>query len=345
MEDSEVLLNEILAQQIDEFEEAPYQPGVPTATPATSGDDKSTKADKETHTQWALGGNGRFSPVGATIQKLPAGIYEPFAIPGMWGLELTKVASDGIYILPDMSTEIVLDEAKKFWVSEDKYRAHNLLYKRGIILHGPPGGGKTVAVKILMNELVKKDGIVIVANTISLVILCLKAVRRIEPDRNLIVVFEDIDEIIAQNGEAGVLSMLDGENNVDNILHLATTNYPDRLGARIMNRPSRFDRKMYVGMPSDDARKVYLEQATNNGIDTIQLALWVKDTSGMSIAHLRELVAAVYCLGQPYEEVVSRLKDMATPSKADEGFKKTSFGFRSGNLAIGGLSAGFTTGA
>jgi hypothetical protein len=329
-ENGEQILQEILETQeaeeaLDSFAKAVAKASDPDpSAPATPDNEKQ---DKENHTQWALGGNGRFMPVGATASKLPSGIYEPFAVPGMWGLEKLSIASDGIYQLPDMATETVLDEVRKFWDSESKYRTHKLLYKRGIILWGPPGGGKTVTVKLLMNELVRRDGLVIVAGPINLTVLCLKAVRRIEPGRNLIVVLEDIDEIINYNGEAQVLSMLDGENNVDNILHLATTNYPERLGARIINRPSRFDRRVYVGLPSPEARRAYLIQVTHDGVSSSDLEQWVTDTNDMSIAHMRELVAAVHCLGQPYDEVINRLKDMAKQVRAEEEFKKNKVGF------------------
>lgn len=328
-DDGEVILQEMLNAEMNSIHEQVTKSN--TLAPSTPPDEEpapASKGDKETHSQWALGGNGRFMPVGATAPKLPAGVYETFAVPGMWGLELLPVASDGIYILPDMATESILTEVSKFWSSEAKYRAHKLLYKRGLILWGPPGGGKTVAVKILMNELVKRDGVVIMASNISLTILCLKAIRRIEPKRNLIVVFEDIDEIINYNGESGVLSMLDGENNVDNVLNLATTNYPDKLGARIINRPSRFDRRIYVGMPSAEARRAYLSRATNDGLATADLDRWVTDSEDLSIAHLRELVAAVHCLEQPYEDVIDRLKKMTIPIKSGEdGFKRKNLGF------------------
>lgn len=318
--------------------------GAPTVTPAAPAEEgKPSKSDSETHTQWALGGNGRFVPVGSTTPQLKSGIYECFATPGMWGLERLNISSDGIYTLPDMATETVMTEVNKFWSSEDRYRKHKLLYKRGIILWGPPGGGKTVTCKLLMNELVKREGIVVVAQNIGLTIMCLKAIRRIEPNRNLIVVLEDIDEIISHNGESSVLSMLDGENNVDNILHLATTNYPERLGARIINRPSRFDRRVYVGLPEDPARRAYLDKVTNGELNSETLAKWVEDTKNMSIAHLRELVAAVYCLEQPYEEVLERLKKMAEMIKSDEEFKRKSMGFKSPNMShamAGGWIAG-----
>ena len=352
MDEGEVLLNEILVNSAEEMISTAKSRGgiVGPPSPNDSATDKDTKSDKETHSQWALGGNSRFIPVGSTVMSLETGIYQPFASPSSWGLEKIGVASDTIYTLPDMATGTVLDEVNRFWASEDKYRKYGLLYKRGIILWGPPGGGKTAAVKLLMNELVKRNGIVIVVHGVDLAVMCLKAIRRIEPpNRNIIVVFEDIDEIINYNGESGVLSMLDGESNVDNVLHIATTNYPERLGARIINRPSRFDRRVYVGMPKEDARREYLKITTRGGLDAHTLDQWVRDTEGMSIAHLRELVAAVHCLGQEYggeDGVLARLKAMATPVKAEDGFARNSIGLgRASTRSMTSASAGFVAAA
>ena len=316
---------EIIARLFEGFDEdRTYEASpVPTAAP----DSRRTKQDLEDQCQWAIGSNGKFMPVGSTLPRLAAGIYEPFAAPGMYGLELLHIASDGIYALPDMATEAVMKEVSTFWQNEQKYRDHDLLYKRGLLLWGPPGGGKTITIKLLMNALVQNDGIVVLGSNIGLTILCLKSIRRIEPTRNLIVVLEDIDEIINSNGEAQVLSMLDGEHNIDQVLNLASTNYPERLGARIINRPSRFDRRIYVGMPGDEARRVYLEKTTKNGLDLGTLRQWVSDTDGMSIAHLRELVAAVYCLDQPYNDVLERLRAMCVPLKGETGFKTKKPGF------------------
>ena len=123
----------------------------------------------------------------------------------------------------------------------------------------------------------------------------LPMIRRIEPTRPLILVMEDIDEMIGGHGEHEILSLLDGEKQIDNIVQIATTNHPERLGARILNRPSRFDERIFVGMPSAESRLAYIQNALERGgleaLEGAELMRWRDDTEGMSIAHLRELIA------------------------------------------------------
>lgn len=139
-----------------------------------------------------------------------------------------------------------------------------------------------------------------------------------------------------QYGEHSLLALLDGENQIANVVHVATTNYVEELGARIVNRPSRFDEVKKIGMPNPQARTEYFTHTAGMDIDQAELQRWVLDTEGMSIAHLRELVVAVFCLGRGYEETLERLRKMQIRTKSHEdGFRKNdSIGMMSGNAAM-----------
>jgi SpoVK/Ycf46/Vps4 family AAA+-type ATPase len=140
-----------------------------------------------------------------------------------------------------------VNSVKAFLARRDRYEECGLIYKRGVLLWGPEGSDKGVIIAALVEEVVAKhDGIHLsFGRGPELMEMELRQARQKEPDRPIIVILEDIDEIIAKFGEA-ILGMLDGENRIANVVYVATTNHPERLGARIVNRPSRFDERILV---------------------------------------------------------------------------------------------------
>lgn len=295
--------------------------------------------------QWQVGTNGVFRPGAKTVPRLEPAVYAVEADQFGPYLERKSVLCDNIVDLPDSATTRVLGSMRKFWASAARYREHGLIYKRGILLWGPPGSGKTVAIHLLMRELIANGGIVLLCRNPEVTATILQIMRKIEPERPLIVVMEDIDETIASYSERSILMMLDGETQVDNVVYLATTNYPERLGARIVNRPSRFDERILIPMPSFDSRLKYLASATAGSLDEDALKQWAADTDQLSIAHLRELVAAVMCLDQQYSDVLERLRHMAERPKDIDGFAPKAMGLLKssrGQTAAGiGVMRGF----
>ena len=213
--------------------------------------------------QWTLSGPDIFRPSGRSFTSLPAGTYRAEKHNGQIYAVRQTVISDKLSILPGGSNEHIISNIRKFWQSRARYQQYGLCYKRGVIFYGPPGSGKSASIVLLCNELIRiYDGLVFLCQVPSLLTELLTQLRKIEPDRPLIVVLEDIDEIISSYGEHDILALLDGETQIDNVIFLASTNYPRRLGARIINRPARFDDRVFVGMPSDVTRRAYIQLVT-----------------------------------------------------------------------------------
>ena len=63
--------------------------------------------------------------------------------------------------------------------------------------------------------------------------------RSIEPDTQIVCLFEDIDAYIGTYGEEEILSLLDGETQINKVLNVATTNYPRKLDQRITTASPR----------------------------------------------------------------------------------------------------------
>lgn len=259
--------------------------------------------------KWNNLDKNQFIVGGMSYDKLEAGVYNFGS--SMQGLTFSKVdiVTDKLIDLPDPALQQIMQRIRKFWAVEDRYRHFNLVYKTGIFMHGPPGGGKTATIQAIQKEFVSyHDGIVLLGGNLSYLSTALITIRKIEPKRPLAVILEDIDEIVENHGEHNLLSLLDGERQIDGVIYLATTNFPEKLGARIIDRPSRFDEVIEICMPSAEVRNIYLSKTTNLPAETIQK--WTADSDGLSIAHLRELVIGVLCLEQPYETVIKRIRSM-----------------------------------
>lgn len=250
---------------------------------------------------------------------IPSGIYEGAFSREVGGYYFSPktLRNDNILLLPEKTTSTVLDNIRKFKVSKDKYRRFGVLFKRGILLHGLAGNGKTIITTMIANQVVEEGGIVIIADSIDDQRSLIRQVRNVEPDRLILSIMEDVDEYC---DDSDFLAMLDGQDQVENIVYLATTNKINEISDRVKKRPSRFDWVIQVGPPSYDARKLYVENMLKEEkeIDRAMVRKLINDADGMSFACLKEFVLAVFCLELDYKEQLVRLKAMSSSSTSSD---------------------------
>jgi energy-coupling factor transporter ATP-binding protein EcfA2 len=259
---------------------------------------------------WGLSGNS-FYGVDRATSNLEPGVYDTGISPSM-GPFFTKrnLAVDGLVYIEDSDMSTILAEFEKFWSSREKFKARSMVMKRGFMLWGPPGSGKTSLVNAMSKNLIEKhSGVVVMISNPEEASACLSLLRSIEPNRPVILLFEDIDALVNRYGDAGYLALLDGEHQIDNVVSIATTNYPARLDRRFVDRPSRFDIIMKIPMPRSAARRAYF-LAKEPLLTGAVLDRWVRETDGLSMAHLKELIIAVYVLDQKFEDVIARFDSM-----------------------------------
>lgn len=282
--------------------------------------EEDTEAALGAPTQWALHGAG-YQATTHTVDRLPPGCYDIVSDQNGPFCEPTLPPSGLLLELPEMRSDHVLNLVETFWNSEADYKQGNEFvhggasYKCGIMLFGPPGTGKSCTIKLVSKKLIARGGTVFFADQPPAIVSAfLGSFARVERNRKCVVILEDFDSLINRWGESGYLQMLDSAKSIDNIMYIATTNYPDRLDARIYNRPGRFSHVVKIGLPGAAGRKAFLEALLKNKRDVDKI---VSLTNEFSIDHLSALVNAVYREKKDLEMEVARLRTLFKIPKND----------------------------
>lgn len=147
-----------------------------------------------------------YSPVtGSHSGPLPAGVYTSYQ--NMNGERLFykyETNTDAVYELPGLPVDFILSQLTTFWAKTTEYKKYGFLQKRGIMLYGPAGCGKSSIVGLIRKNLLDMDGIVFVPMSgtgFSGLSSALAAFRELEPDRPIMTLVEDIETLLeSSNG-------------------------------------------------------------------------------------------------------------------------------------------------
>lgn len=152
--------------------------------------------------------------------------------------------------------EQIMNDVQSFMSNGKWYAERGIPYRRGYLLYGPPGSGKTSFIQALAGEL---DYNICILNLSEnhLTDDRLNHLMNNMPERSILLL-EDIDAAFntrAQTQEqgfnssvtfSGLLNALDGVTSSEEAITFMTTNHPEKLDAAIM-RPGRIDYKVLIG--------------------------------------------------------------------------------------------------
>src|SRR2546427_1210274 len=179
----------------------------------------------------APGGGGRWVGLGRrkyyaarreTRPTLPAGMYTlERDHEGDVIFERRDLEADALIRFAGSAADELLREIESFWSLAPAFAERGFLHRRGYLLYGAHGSGKSSLVRQAIRDVIGRDGVVILCGTPAVVTRGLVALRRIEPERPVACVFEDSDAIVAEHGEDQLRSLLAGENQVDTELYLS----------------------------------------------------------------------------------------------------------------------------
>lgn len=202
-------------------------------------------------------------------------------------LEPISLRSDSFLMLPGIYEKLVRD-VQDFLGGKDVYRQFGFQHRRGLLLYGSPGNGKTCLIREIVRNIIPEQTTTIFMSHIPARSF-IKVLQSTLANRMKVIIFEELAATLKASDIDDVLAFLDGENSLDCCLILATTNYPARLPGNIVDRPSRFDRLYQISDPLDEARKLLLENYLETKIGPTELEL----TRGLSVAGIREVCLLV----------------------------------------------------
>lgn len=177
----------------------------------------------------------------------------------IFGKPRTKRVIDSV-ILDKGIKESIITDVQEFLKSGKWYNDRGIPYRRGYLLYGPPGSGKTSFIQALAGEFDYNIAIMNIGEP-NLTDDRLAYLMNNIPERTILLL-EDIDAAFNKRIQSkeqgytsgvtfsGLLNALDGVASAEEVITFMTTNHPEKLDPALL-RPGRIDLKILINNASD----------------------------------------------------------------------------------------------
>lgn len=178
------------------------------------------------------------------------------------------------------------------------YNSLGVSGKRGIILSGEPGTGKTMVGKILCSTLTDWSFIWVSPGELSRVENLRAYCQLAKAIAPTVLFLEDLDlhfqsrDANSQNSLLGeLMNQLDGIDDISNIVVVGTTNRPGDLEAALAKRPGRFDKIIKFEKPEAPVLKIMFERFGGTRLGTVDWDPVLKEAKGFTGAQVKEVLS------------------------------------------------------
>jgi hypothetical protein len=216
----------------------------------------------------------------------------PFGGVGVEVQNLPPVGRDQI-VFPTGVLERIERHTKTFSEHSESLRASGRHLKRGLLLHGAPGTGKTLTVMYLSSLMPERTVLLLTGNALGAVGAACDMARELAP---AMLVIEDVD-LVAEDRMRGqpttvlfeLLNQLDGLNEDVDIIFVLTTNRPEIIEPALASRPGRIDLAVDMPLPDEGGRSRLLDLYGHGlQLELDDRARFIAATDGVTPAFIRE---------------------------------------------------------
>lgn len=210
------------------------------------------------------------------------------------GAQLVSPCGWDQLVLEPSITSLLKDDFESFFEREPWFRKMRLPFRRGYLLHGPPGNGKSTAIRAMLTSAGLTAYTLRLFDSRTEDADIARVFERAVNHAPALVLLEDIDRAFPRTGESRskvslqqLLNCLDGVATGEGIVTVATANEPTILDPAILRRPGRFDRVVHFPNPSPALRREYVCRM-HSTFAAANLDSVVSDSEGFSFAQVRE---------------------------------------------------------
>ena len=212
--------------------------------------------------------------------------------------------------LPKNIKHEVQSLVENFLSSKDFYIQNRIPWKRGILLYGKPGNGKTSIIRTIMSMYNFKPVTILPGANDDAV---REAFSYAEEQSPSLLYFEDLDSLLEKSVDiSSFLNLMDGISTKNGLLVVATANEVKKLKSNITDRPSRFDRKFEIPLPNQEMSYIYLKRWFGSLITASKCKELAKlsEKYGFSYAYLKELYISAMFEALAHNRKVPNEKDV-----------------------------------